>query len=68
MAPYDFWFFPHLKTQLKRTPFESRDDIIRNTTAKLYSIRKEAFQKCVEQWGNRWEKCVQSQGDYFGQD
>jgi len=40
MAPCDFWLFPHLKTQLKGTRFESRDIIIRKTTAKLYSIRK----------------------------
>ena len=40
MAPCDFWLFSHLKTQLKGTRFESRDDIIRNTTAKLHSIRK----------------------------
>ena len=46
MAPCDFWLFPHLKTQLKGTRFESRYHIIRNTTAKLYSIRKAAFQKC----------------------
>jgi len=65
MAPCDFWLFLHLKTQLKETRFESRDDIIRNTTAKLYSIRKEAFQKCFEQWRNRWDKCVQLQGDCF---
>jgi len=40
MAPCDFWLFSHLKTQLKETRFKPRDDIIRNTTAKLYSIRK----------------------------
>jgi len=51
--------------QLNGTRFESRSDIIWNTTAKLYSIRKEAFQKCFEQWRNHWEKCVQSHGDYF---
>jgi histone-lysine N-methyltransferase SETMAR len=45
MAPCDFWLFPHLKTQLKGTRFESRDDIIWNMTAKLYFICKEAFQK-----------------------
>ena len=56
MAPCDFWLFPHLEKQLKGTRFESRDEIIRNTTAKLYSIRKEAFQKCFKQWRNRWEK------------
>ena len=46
MAPCDYWLFPHLKTELKETRFESRDDIIRNTTAKLYSVRKGTFQKC----------------------
>jgi hypothetical protein len=29
------------------------------------SICKEAFQKCFEQWRNRWEECVLSQGDFF---
>ena len=43
MNPCDFGLFPHLKTQLKGTRFESRGDIIRKTTAKLHSIRKEAF-------------------------
>jgi hypothetical protein len=65
MASCDFWLFTHLKTQLKSARFESRNDITRNTTAKLYSFRKEAFQKCFEQWRNRCEKCVQSQRDYF---
>ena len=65
MALCDFFLFPHLKTQLKGTRFVSWDDIIWNTMAKLYSIRKEAFQKCFEKWQNRWEKRVQSQGDYF---
>ena len=49
MAPCDYWLFLHLKMQLKGTRFESRDDIIGNTTAKLYSISKQAFQKCFEQ-------------------
>ena len=65
MVPCDFWLFLHLKMYLKGTRFESRDDIIRNATAKLYSTRKEAFHKCLEQRRNRWEKCFQSQGDHF---
>jgi hypothetical protein len=63
-----FWLFPRLNMQLKGAQFESRNEIIWNTTAKLYSIRKEAFQKCFEQWQNRWEMFVQSQGDYFDGD
>jgi hypothetical protein len=65
VAPCDLWLLTHLITQLKGTRFESRDDIILNTTAKLYSIRKEVFQKCFEQCQNRSEKGVQSQGDNF---
>ena len=38
MTPCDFWLFPHLKTQLKGTRFESRDDVIRKTTAKQRGI------------------------------
>jgi hypothetical protein len=65
MDPCDFWLFHHLKTQLKGDRYESRHDILRNTMAKLYSIRIESIQKCFEDWRDLWEKCVQSQGDYF---
>jgi hypothetical protein len=65
MIPYNFWLFPHLKTQLKGPQFEPQDNIIWNAMVKLYSIRKEAFQKCFEQWWHRWKRCIQSQGDYF---
>lgn len=65
MAPCDFWLFPKLKMPLKGTRFESRDDIMRNTTMELNSIPKEAFKRCFQQWYDRWDKCVDSQGDYF---
>jgi histone-lysine N-methyltransferase SETMAR len=48
MAPCNFWLIPHLKMQLKGTQLESRDDIVWNTTAKFYSIHKEALQNCFE--------------------
>ncbi|PNF30398.1 hypothetical protein B7P43_G12860, partial [Cryptotermes secundus] len=65
MAPCDFWLFPKLKMPLKETRFESREDIMRNVTARLITIPKDAFQKCFQQWRKRWEKCVHYQGDYF---
>jgi [histone H3]-lysine36 N-dimethyltransferase SETMAR len=65
MAPCDFWLFPKLKIPLKGTRFESREDIMRNSTAELYSIPKEAYLKVFQAWRDRWEKCVQSQGEYF---
>jgi 8-oxo-dGTP pyrophosphatase MutT (NUDIX family) len=33
MAPCDYWLFPHLKTQLKGTRFESRDIFAENKNA-----------------------------------
>ena len=65
MAPCDFWLFPKLKMPLKGTQFESREDIMRNATAQLYMIPQEAFQKCFQQWQDRWKKCVHYQGDYY---
>ena len=47
------------------TRFESRKDTVRNTTAQLYMIPQEAFQKCFQKWQDRWKKCVHYQGDYF---
>jgi len=37
----DYWLFPHLKTQIKRTRFESRDDIFaenNNGTRTAYTL------------------------------
>jgi hypothetical protein len=61
----DFWLFPKLKMPLKGTRFESREDVMRNATAWLTTIPKDAFQKCFQQWRKCWEKRVHYQGDYF---
>ena len=58
MAPCDFWLFPKMKMPLKGTQFESREDIMRNATAQLDMIPQEAFQKCFQQWQDRWKKFV----------
>jgi hypothetical protein len=65
MAPCDFWLFPKLKWPLKGSHFDSHEDIMRNVTKELRSLPGEAFQKCFQQWKERWAKCVGSQGAYF---
>ncbi|KAJ4450782.1 hypothetical protein ANN_02212, partial [Periplaneta americana] len=64
LAPCDFWLFPKLKTPLKGSHFESREEIMRNATTELNTIPKEDFQRCFRQWKDRWantkealEKC-----------
>ncbi|XP_068213676.1 uncharacterized protein [Palaemon carinicauda] len=68
MAPCDFWLFPKLKTTLKGKRFESREDIMRKTTAELYIIPMSTLQRCYQQWPHWWENCVHSQGEYFEDD
>jgi transposase len=65
MAPCDIWLFPKLKRPLKGSRFDSREDIMRNATKELRSLPEAAFQKCFQQWKERWAKCVESQGAYF---
>jgi hypothetical protein len=65
MAPCDFWLFPKLKRPLKGSHFDSHEDIMWNATKELRSLPEEVFQKCFQQWKERWAKCVESQGAYF---
>ena len=65
MAPCNFWLFPKLKTTLKRSHIESREELIQNAKAEMNTIPKEAFQMCFQQWKDRWSKCVEVQGVYF---
>ena len=53
MAPCDFWLFSKMKTPLKGSRFVSREETMRNTTAELNTVPKEAFQNCFQQWKER---------------
>ena len=63
VVPYDF-LFPKMK-MLKGNSFQEMEKIKRNVTKQLLAIPNSQFQKCFEQWKDRWKKCVLSEGDYF---
>ena len=65
MAPCDFWLFPQLKTVLKGKRFEDIDATKKNAKSTLNTIPKDSFEKCFQQWQDRWKQCVSSQGEYF---
>jgi hypothetical protein len=65
ITPCDFWLFLRLKTPLKGSHFDSRQDTIQNAMVQLHTIPNQAFQKCFQRWKDRWTKCVESQGAYF---
>jgi transposase len=65
LAPADFFLFPKLKSTLKGRHFESIEAIKTNSLAHLHSIPKTAFQECFRTLKKRWQRCIQSRGEYF---
>jgi hypothetical protein len=65
LAPADFFLFPKFKSTLKGRRFESIEAIKTNSLAHLRSIPKTAFQERFRTLKKRWERCIQSRGEYF---
>jgi transposase len=60
LAPCDFFLFPKLKSHLKGHYFGT----VKNVQA-LNNISSEDFLHCYEEWQQRWNRCIRSQGAYF---
>ena len=68
LAPAGFFLFPKHKSMLKGHRFESIESIEAiktNSLAHLRSIPKKAFQECFRILKKRWQRCIQSRGEYF---
>ena len=65
LAPCDFFLLPKLKEVIKRTRLQDSEAIKTAVTKDLLAIPEESFQKCVEAWQRRLEKCIRAQRDYF---
>jgi len=57
--------FPKLKSTLQGRRFDSIEMIKTNSLAHLRSIPKTAFQECFRTLTKRWQRCIQSRGEYF---
>ena len=65
IAPCDFWILPKLKMAFKGKRFDDIETIQSNATRELKAIPKSAFEDGFKMWKHRWERVVQSNGDYF---
>ena len=65
LAPADFFLFPQMKRDLKGRRFDTVEDVIAASTRALNSIQVEEFQGCFEQWKQRLDKRISSNGEYF---
>jgi transposase len=64
LAPADFFLFPKLKSTLKGRRFESIEASKTNSLAQLRNIPKTVFQECFKTLKKRWQRCIQSRGEY----
>jgi len=59
--PAEFILFPKLKSTLKGRRFQTIEEIKENSLPDLRAIPQNAFQN----WKKRWERCINSRGEYF---
>ncbi|KYN14728.1 hypothetical protein ALC57_13059 [Trachymyrmex cornetzi] len=48
-----------------RQRFDDKTTVENNATSVLKTIPKSEFQDCFEKWKHRWNRVIQSSGDYF---
>ena len=64
MSPCDFCLFQKLKFHLKGLHFVMVENIEKSVTYQLKGIPVSNFQRCYEEWEQRLQRCVASQGNY----
>jgi hypothetical protein len=57
--------FPQIKQELKGRHFADVAEVQRESLASLDGVPVEGFSKCFQQWEQHWDRCLQSQGEYF---
>ena len=65
LSPCDFFLFPKLKFHLKGRHFGTVENIEKAVTDQLKAIPVSDYQRCYEDWEQRLQRCVASQGNYF---
>jgi hypothetical protein len=59
--------FPRLKSSLKGHHFGTVKNVQAAVTNALKEIPVQDFQASYDTWQNRWQRCVDAQGCYFGE-
>jgi len=65
LAPCDLYVFAKMKRRLKGQCFVSIKEIQAESQQVLNMLTVEDFNECFQKWQNRWDRCIQAQGDNF---
>jgi len=64
-ATCNFYVFPKMKFPLKGRRFISTEKIKAESQQVLNTLMPADLNECFLKWQNRWDRCIQSLGDYF---
>ena len=65
---WNIFLFPKLKLTLRRTRYDSIEDIKVTPTKELEAILKKPYEKCYGDLFKRWHMCEASNEKYFERD
>ena len=65
LAPSDFFLFGLLKKLLEGKRFDDEDELFEEVSNILYSIPKEYFSRAFDEWMNRLQEVINTQGEYI---
>jgi hypothetical protein len=57
--------FPKMKLRLKGWSFTSIEEVQAESQRILNTLTLADFSECFQKWQNRWDRCIEAQGDYF---
>jgi hypothetical protein len=62
LALSDFWLLPEIKLTTKENRFDTMSEI---ETGNKNALKKDDVQISFRSWQDRWNKCIDSKGDYL---
>lgn len=65
LSPTDYHLFRDLDNHLRGRVFENDDEVKREFETFVRSKSEDYFKKGIENLVERWEKCVEAEGEYF---
>lgn len=65
LSPTDYHLFKHLQNHLRDKIFDQKCDVENDFTEFIDSCDEEFFKHGIDSLPSRWQKCIDSNGDYF---
>ncbi|CAH1969175.1 unnamed protein product [Acanthoscelides obtectus] len=65
LGPSDFFTFPKIKNRLRGQRFQSREEAVDAFNNAVLDLPEIEWDKCVENWFERMQMCINLRGEYF---